>query len=177
MTNSNQFHATRNIAHQNFEKKVEQLRQQSRSFTGLVRMLYGIIEQAIRDDVPLEVLLATINEQHGTAGSMSGFKSALYRIRKEVDARRTLGLALDPNVALDSGHANSTHGGQPYTAPAQHQFVQPMQLPPQHEQPNMTPYGQPVHQWAPQPSPMYTPYNGPSLWDMFQPQGGHRPMY
>lgn len=39
-----------------------------------------MIEQAIQDGVPLEVVLATLNEALGATGSMSAFKSALCRL-------------------------------------------------------------------------------------------------
>jgi len=178
MTNNNQFHATPSTSHQRFQQKVNQLRGQSRTFTGLVRTLYLTLEQAIDEDVPLEALLVTIDEEHGTAGTMSGFKSALYRIRQEVQARRRLGLPIDPNVALISGHEVPAFGAQSQMAPGQHQFMQPMQqFPAQYEQPNMVPVEQPVSQWAvPQPGPMHVPYGRPSVWHGQQ-QGWHRPMY
>lgn len=178
MTNNIPFHATPNSTHQRFQQKVEQLRQQSRTLTGLVRALYQTIEQAIEDGVPLEALLVTLNEEHGMAGSMHGFKSALYRIRKEVDARRTLGCTTDLNVALFPGNANSVGGVQPYLAPGQHQPFQPMQFPAQPDQMNMPPHGQPIQQWpAPQPGFMYVQHSQVPGWGVPHPQSGYRPTY
>lgn len=178
MQNNNQTYAAPKGSLQRFQQKVEQLRGQSRTFTALVRALYLTIEQGIQDDVPLELLLATINEEHSTVGTMSGFKSALYRVRKEVEARRILGFVLDPNVALFPGNANPAAGMPPYVAPGQQQFFPPAQFVVQQDPMNTVPIGQPTSQWPTLPTgTMHAPYGTPPHWAMPQQQGGyHRPM-
>lgn len=83
-----------------FQEKVRGLTDKNRSFAATVREVFSTIEPAIKDGTPLEVLLKAINEHYGQNGTLSAFKSALSRIRKETAAMRFLGIRLAPDGSL-----------------------------------------------------------------------------
>jgi len=116
-TNNSQFQVAANIDLQAFHRKLQGVRNVHRSFTSYIRTVFPMIEEAIEEGVPLEALLAFINEQLGLCGSMSGFKSALYRIRRERESKRILGLPPDADMTQFVVGATPPGGAPYYYAP------------------------------------------------------------
>lgn len=101
-----------------FQQKVRGLTDKNRSFAATVREVFSTIEPAIKEGTPLEMLLSAINDHYGLNGTLSAFKSALSRIRKETAAMRFLGIRLAPDGSLVvPTHAqigNAGAGPQPF---------------------------------------------------------------
>lgn len=92
MNNNGQSQALQGLDVQAFQSKIEALRGTHRTFASCVRKMYPYFAESIREGVPLEAILVQLNEQFHLNGSMTAFKSALYRIRREIEAAKVLGL-------------------------------------------------------------------------------------
>lgn len=58
----------------------------ARSFASCVRAHHLVIEEAIRNGVPLEAIAHGLSQTYGVRGSLAALKSALNRIRRMRDA-------------------------------------------------------------------------------------------
>jgi hypothetical protein len=131
--NPNEFQPQARLAA--FQQKVLGLTDKNRSFAATVREVFPTIEPAIKDGAPLDALLSALNEHYGLNGTLSAFKSALSRIRKETAALRLLGIRLNPDGSIVMPSSVQISNSDPMHRPEdawsrQQNFGQFQQMPP-----------------------------------------------
>jgi hypothetical protein len=102
-----------------FGKELDALRSTNRKLSPLVRDSFLKIEAAIKEGTPLEQIRRAFNASFGLDATMTAFKSALHRVRKDVVARRHLGIPMNVEIpSFVSGadaYPNAHKQGSPFS--------------------------------------------------------------
>jgi hypothetical protein len=112
MTNNNPNQYSMQTQLATFGKELDALRSSNRKLSPLVRAAFFDIDAAIKEGAPLEQVLRAFNRSFGVEATMAGFKSALHRARKDVVARRHLGIPMNvdiPSFISGAGPHPNTH--------------------------------------------------------------------
>ncbi|NHV25940.1 hypothetical protein [Burkholderia sp. D-99] len=86
MADTTQFQADARSTADKFTGYLHAISKEMRSFAACVRAHHVVIEDAIRNGVPLEAIAHGLSQAYGVRGSLAALKSALNRIRRMREA-------------------------------------------------------------------------------------------